>query len=288
MKISPSLVSIIIPNYNQGPYLNEALESVLHQTYDHWECIVIDDGSTDSSEDIIQEWLKNPNEKFQYLKQQNKGVCAARNKAISLAKGEWILPLDADDKISYNYIEECLKTAEKHPNAQVFYGNGVWIGERQGPWNLPEFDLELIKHGNIIHCSGMYRKKDWQTVGGYDVNMIDGLEDWEFWIAILKSGGKAVKVSNATLYYRIKPNSRNNELTENKRKLSDMRKYIFDKHTSFILEDPYKIYSEWVNYKLYKNELHLLLTFKELFTITWIKIKVQLYGVFVALKLIKK
>lgn len=97
------LVSVIMPCYNQGCYLSEALESVINQTYSDWECIIIDDGSTDSSEEIAKEYCQKDG-RIRYIYQDNAGVIAARNNAIAASSGEYILPLDADDSISTVYL----------------------------------------------------------------------------------------------------------------------------------------------------------------------------------------
>src|SRR5687768_10004937 len=90
------LVSIIVPCFNQAEFLNETLQSVLSQTISDWECIIINDGSKDNSEEIALPWV-DKDKRFKYLKQENRGVCAARNKGISEANGKYILPLDGDN-----------------------------------------------------------------------------------------------------------------------------------------------------------------------------------------------
>ena len=94
-------VSVIVPCYNQAQFLDEALMSVLNQSYANWECLIINDGSPDNTEDVALRWC-NKDERFVYLKKENGGLCAARNMGIEKATGEFILPLDADDKIAEN------------------------------------------------------------------------------------------------------------------------------------------------------------------------------------------
>ena len=102
MNSSP-LVSIIIPCYNQAKFLQETLQSVNHQTYSNWECIIINDGSPDNTEEIALEWCYK-DVRFKYFKKENGGLSSARNFGILHARGDLILPLDADDKISKNYL----------------------------------------------------------------------------------------------------------------------------------------------------------------------------------------
>src|ERR1043166_2529650 len=101
-------VSVIVPCYNQGEYLPEALESVLAQTFRNWECVIVSDGSPDNTAQVASLYAEKDS-RIHFYDTEHGGVSAARNFAISKAKGEYILPLDADDKISCGYIEECLK-----------------------------------------------------------------------------------------------------------------------------------------------------------------------------------
>ena len=98
------LISVIVPCYNQAQYLDECLQSVLDQTYTDWECIIVNDGSPDHTEEIAKKWVEKDT-RFIYLSKENGGLSSARNAGIEIAKGEWILPLDADDKIGNLYLE---------------------------------------------------------------------------------------------------------------------------------------------------------------------------------------
>lgn len=93
-----TLVSVIIPCYKQAQYLDEALQSVFNQTYANWECIIVNDGSPDNTAEVANWWLEK-DRRFRYLIQENAGLSSARNSGIDYATGEFILPLDADDKI---------------------------------------------------------------------------------------------------------------------------------------------------------------------------------------------
>jgi glycosyltransferase involved in cell wall biosynthesis len=97
-------ITVIVPCYNQAAYLDEALQSVLNQTYLYWECIIVNDGSTDQSEVKAKEWTEKDH-RFKYFYQKNSGLCSARNFGIKKAQGEFILPLDADDKLGENYLK---------------------------------------------------------------------------------------------------------------------------------------------------------------------------------------
>ena len=114
------VVSVIVPCYNQGEYVQETLESVRVQTYPNLECIIVNDGSTDNSLQEVQTFcLKD--DRFRCFDKKNEGVSAARNFAISQSRGDFILPLDADDKIAPTYLEEALKIFSEDPSVKLVY-----------------------------------------------------------------------------------------------------------------------------------------------------------------------
>ena len=222
------LISVIVPCYNQAQYLDECLQSVLEQTYQNWECIIVNDGSPDNTEEVVKKWTeKDP--RFKYLKKENGGLSSARNAGIKAAQGEWILPLDADDKIGDRYLE--LAEKEFGESYTVIYCKAEKIGAQQGAWDLPTFSIEKLAATNIIFCSFFFTKNKFIAVGGYDENMKKGLEDWEFLIALLKSGGKVIQLDYLGFYYRIKESSMITNLdTKTKEAIF---KYIERKHLDF-------------------------------------------------------
>jgi len=224
------LISIIVPCYNQAQYLDECLQSVLDQVYENWECIIVNDGSPDNTEEVAMKWTESDN-RFRYVKKDNGGISSARNFGINLAKGEWILPLDADDKIGNNY----LYSAQQKFNSgfSVIYCKAKKIGIIEEEWNLPDFSLRDLAIGNLIFCSAFFRKSDWEKVGGYDENLIYGMEDWEFWISILKAGKTTYKIDEIYFFYRINNQSRHTDLLKNQTKLRISYNYIYSKHIEF-------------------------------------------------------
>ena len=176
------LVSVIVPCYNQGDYLSEALDSVICQTYPEWECIIINDGSTDQTETIAKEYCQK-NNRIRYIYQENAGVIAARNHAIAESSGEFILPLDADDRISSSYLVKAVHVLQSDPNCKVVYGKGWLTGEKNEPFILPPFSIEGLLRDNCIFNSAVFRRQDFDSVGGYNPNMKDGYEDWNLWLS---------------------------------------------------------------------------------------------------------
>lgn len=200
------LVSVIIPVYNMQEYIAETLDSVLASDYPNFEIVVVDDGSADKSAAQCQVYA-DKYEKIHFYSQSNSGASAARNHAIRKSLGEYILPLDGDDKISSRYITEAVKILSIRPNVKVVASNAEFFGDRTGLWELPEFDLKLLARKNLMNCSSMYRKSDWERVGGY-CEEIKGREDWDFWISMLKNGGDVFRLPIVGLHYRIRENSK--------------------------------------------------------------------------------
>lgn len=111
------LVSIIIPTFNYGKYISHAINSILNQTYKNYEILIVDDGSTDQTKNIVSSFN---NSKIKYVYQQNQGANVARNRGWNESRGDFIIFLDADDILNFNHIEEYLKIAVSNPESNVY------------------------------------------------------------------------------------------------------------------------------------------------------------------------
>jgi len=226
--IQKPLVSVIIPVYNMEQYLAETIESVLQSTYPEFEIILVDDESSDKSVEITREYAEKDT-RVKCFTQQNGGAAAARNHAIRKSSGEYILPVDADDKIATDYIEKAVEVLIHQPKVKVVGSNAVFFGEKEGIWILPEFDLKLLARKNLINNCSMYRKADWEQAGGY-CEQLRGREDWDFWISMLKDGGEVHRLSMTGLYYRIRKNSKRVLARKWKKELIDT---LNERHATF-------------------------------------------------------
>lgn len=124
--MNKSVVSIIVPCYNQAQYLDEALQSVLDQTYDNWECIIVNDGSSDNTEEVAQKWVAKDN-RFIYLHQKKLGVSFARNYGIKMAGGKYIQFLDSDDILEANKINSQVQIMDIDPTIDIVYGSSRYF-----------------------------------------------------------------------------------------------------------------------------------------------------------------
>lgn len=225
------VVSVIMPCFNQGCFLEESVRSVLNSSYKDLEIILVNDGSSDNTEEISLK-LEKEFPFIHYFYQENKGPSAARNLGISKSVGSIILPLDSDDLISPDYISEAVKILENNPKIKVVYCEAEKFGDRVGKWDLPEFSINKLVRRNLIFTTAFYRKSDWVEIGGYDEKMTWSLEDWDFWLSMLKNGGEVLRLPIIGFYYRIRQNTR----TENARHegIALTIAYFNIKHKDFI------------------------------------------------------
>lgn len=188
------LVSVVIPTYNYGQYIADTIRSVQEQTYKNIEIIVVDDGSTDNTLEVVA-----PFDGVRYIYQENAGAGAARNTGIAAASGEWIICLDSDDMIKPEYIESCLRVADADiiTTGQQNFGDEHKI--LQSP---PEVGFNDLVNANQIHYAAMFRKAVWEKIGGWDKNFRTGFEDWDFWLRATMAGFEIKSIPQPLFMYR--------------------------------------------------------------------------------------
>jgi len=205
--IAEGKVSIVIPCYNHGPMLCEALASVEEVRNENLlEVIIVDDGSSDP--DTLRILRDVAEAGYRVVSQPNRRVSAARNTGIRLAKGEFILPLDSDNRLRDVYLKEGVSLLNENPNIGVLYADAEWFGEQTGRWQVQEFDLLSLLRMNFIDVCALYRRTLWEEVGGYDEEMPwMGVEDWDFWLRVAAHGGTFVHLSKIGFDYRVRADS---------------------------------------------------------------------------------
>ena len=267
------LISVIVPTYNHSEFIIETLQSVLQQTFTDYECLIVNDGSTDNTEETVKNWITR-DKRFRYFYQNNGGPARARNKGISSSAGKYILPLDSDDKISKNYLEEAVKVLDSQKEVKVVYGDGYFFGKANRNWDLGQYNFEDLLYKNMVYCTGLFRKEDWKRIGGYDESLKEGLEDWEFWINLLKDGGKVTKLKHIQFYYRQKNTSLNTESIQRHSYGYNARVYIFEKHIDLYRKSNfYDMYYENYNLRRCVREPLHFLTIKALLFLIFEAIK---------------
>lgn len=205
-------VTIVVPCYNMAAYVTEALDSVAKQTFSSWECIIINDGSTDDTSTVVQKWCKGKT-RFRYIEQQNQGLSAARNTGIVEASSELILPLDSDDTLHPEFLEKTVARIRQDARTRIVFTGVQLFGARDDRWEFHEFDLKEFLFRNLIPCTALFYREDWERVGGYRSNMRGGFEDWDFWMSIVKMGGGVSLVREHLFNYRQRPGSMAAQIT---------------------------------------------------------------------------
>jgi glycosyltransferase involved in cell wall biosynthesis len=198
---APLLASIIIPCFNYGRFVNEAVSSALHQTISSLEVIVVDDGSGDTETIRVLETLKTL-PRVRVVRQVNAGLPSARNTGIALAQGEYICCLDADDTLEPSYIELCIAVLELDRSAGFAYSWVQLFGDETSVWRTHEFDIREALYDNHIPASAVFRRDDWLAVGGYRPDMRSGYEDWEFWLRVAALGRRGRLIRSPLLNHR--------------------------------------------------------------------------------------
>jgi glycosyltransferase involved in cell wall biosynthesis len=198
------LVSIVIPCYNYGWLLPETLNSVLVQTYPHWECIIIDDGSTDNSRAVGEEYQQR-DARFRYIYQENKGMSAARNHGVAIAQGAYIQFLDSDDLLVPRKLETQVALLEARAEVDLVYGDvrcfrhgdpsvlsrsfdmqdNAWMPQVSGS-GLPVVTALIEKNIMAVNAA-LLRREVLQKVGPVAEDL-RSVEDWEYWVRCALAG----------------------------------------------------------------------------------------------------
>lgn len=219
-------VSIVITCYNLGKYLNEAIGSVeQYPNKNDYEIILVDDGSTDNDTIEIIENLKNP--RLTIIRQANMGLAKARNNGIKSSKGDYIISLDADNKIRPNFISHCINFFDEEKSIGVIFGDFEYFENKSGIKKVGKFDYSKIIIHNYIDACAAFRKTVWQNVSGFDENMpIMGWEDWDFWLRLSSLGVQFKYIEEVCFDYRVRKDSMINNTNKHATKLYE---YIFNK-----------------------------------------------------------
>lgn len=207
-----SKISVIIPCYNQAQYLGQALQSVLDQTYQDWECIIVNDGSPDNTAEVAKIWLENDT-RFKYIYKSNGGLSSARNAGINIAQGTYMLFLDADDFIPQDKLLLSVNEFLKNQMLDIVITNYNYFYHETSEIKPAFLDLSTIKlNFNTIvnqwdidftipiHCAMFTRS----SIGEIRFNEnLKAKEDWFFWIQFFKKDVKSTYISAALVTYRM-------------------------------------------------------------------------------------
>jgi glycosyltransferase involved in cell wall biosynthesis len=228
--MAKNFISVIIPCFNQAHYLEDSLTSILSQTYKNWECIIINDGSTDNTEEISKLWCKK-DERFIYVKKNNGGLSSARNAGLIIAKGSYIQFLDADDLLSANKFENTISIFNDNLTLDIVFTNFKMFRNNLNSIEEPIYDISKINFtfetilfnwdltiAIPIHCAILKRTIIKDVLFN---ETLFSKEDWVFWTTIFLNYPKVHFINKYESFYRINNNGlskQNSSMYENSRK----------------------------------------------------------------------
>lgn len=224
-----SLVSIIIPVYNNQSSVVETVESVIAQDYENLEIIIVNDGSTDNSQEVLEK-LSNQYQNIQVYSKENEGVSATRNYGFKRSQGKYVVFLDADDLLAKTFISECARMMDENNTLSVVYTQVQFFERQSGIFNLPKLDFQRLLSGNCLAVTAMIRAEMFESVGMFD-EKLNYVEDWEFWIRLLHIYPYFRKIEKPLFLYRRR-NSLDSvtDLNEKNNSFIDASLYLYRKH----------------------------------------------------------
>lgn len=231
-------ISIITACYNHGTYIGEMLESVMDQTFRNFEVIIVNDGSTDNTAEILNN-ISYDNVKIVHT--ENNGPASARNKAIRNASAPIIMNLDADDRIAPELLEKAYAIFKSNPGVGILYTDVEFFGARSGKFITQEYSLEAMLLDNRIVSNAFFQKADWLATEGYSDELKYGLEDWDFWLQIIELGREVVKIEEPLVFYRSYPDPstyRSGKRKSNRMKQLESLVTIYNRHRKLYSEFP--------------------------------------------------
>lgn len=229
------LVSVIVPYYNHGEYIEECINSILASTYLNIEVVVVNDGSTGTfSIQKIKE-LEGKHNKVRIYHQENGGPSLARNTGMEIAKGDFFVFLDGDDLIEKNTISICMDVFNSSPETTVVYGNNLHFGEKNVLRKQKQLVEESILLFNTIAVCVMIKRTFFDQEIKFDLALSKlGLEDWELWITLVAKGFQFKYINQTLFKIRVLKNSRTTDSAN--QKLKEIKAYIFKKHALFLAQ----------------------------------------------------
>lgn len=234
-------VSVIVPCFNLGQYLEDAVDSARAQTHRDLEIVVVNDGSTDEGTLRALDRLRAT--EVIVVDSENRGLGAARSLGVSRSRGAFLLPLDADDLIRPTYVERTLAVLRERPEVKIAYAQTELFGEERGVWDMPYAFPEILWR-NLIVCTALVRRGDYERAGGYKTMTYMGWEDWDLWLSIIDSAVTppehiGYQVPEPLFRYRIRGPSMIRSLDEGRNRT--LRREIFLNHLELYCrhgEDP--------------------------------------------------
>jgi glycosyltransferase involved in cell wall biosynthesis len=251
------LVSVIIPAYNIESYLSQTIESVIHQSYKNIEIIIVNDGSIDTTEEIIQAYA-HIDKRIIMINQSNKGLSAARNAGFKIAQGEYFCIIDADDIMLPEKIATQLTFLEHNASSDVTYSKVYYFSDSTfdiytrnlaTPDSLQVYK-KLLQNGNFISPNSVFfRRSVFDTMGGFDEQLYSS-EDFDYWLLLSFKGVHFLHQDSYLTLCRMRKNS----MTSNGVRMYSTVIDVFKKYFAYT---KYPVWKKMTSYQYIKNSLLL-------------------------------
>ena len=228
----PADLTVVIPCYNYGELLLDAVASVERTAPERCEMVIVNDGSTQPRTLEVLDVLRRAG--YPVVDQPNGGLAAARNRGVREARGRYVLPLDADNRLASGFLTSAVRVLDAEPEVGVVYGDRLDFGLHTGRVEVPELDLPALLWSNLFDACAVYRREIWEACGGYD----DGArvwEDWDLWISAAERGWRFHRLPEVTFEYRVRPNSML-RVAEREEILWRTREHVYRKHRALYTE----------------------------------------------------
>jgi hypothetical protein len=233
-KAEAARVAIVIPCFDQGEFLLEAIASVERAVSVPYQLIIINDGSRDPHTLRVLARLRRA--RYRICDQDNRGLAEARNRGIREANCGFFVPLDADNRLRPGFVEAALDALERDPSIMAVYGDRRECGLRSGRVQVGVPDLNRLLCGNYIDACAVLRVEAWRACGGYDPDMpFPGMEDWDLWLSMLERGFTMHRLDMETFDYRVRPDSMLSA-TADPEVQGALERYVLAKHASLYLQ----------------------------------------------------
>ena len=222
------VVSVVIPCFNLGAYLDEAVASVRAQTWQDFEIVVVDDGSTDDDTRVRLDRVTAP--RTRVLRLPHRGLAAARNAGIAATTGRYLCALDADDLLEPTFLEKTVSVLDNDPDTTFV---SAWLrafGAEEWDWRPERCDLVALLKEDTVLTAALVRRDAVDAVGGYDTAMpAQGDEDWDLWLTLVERGSRGRILREPLFRYRRRPGSMSRDCWHGRDHLT-LAEYRIDKH----------------------------------------------------------
>ena len=245
--IKGSIITIGITAFNEGPFLEKALKSVLNQSCKDWEGVfILDGGSNEMTKSFFNKFNHHKFRKYNFL--ENQGPAFTRAKAIELCKTEWYYHLDGDDLLPENSLKLILKAINNNPKAQYIFGNCEHFSKNNSIIRKPIKDVEKLCFGPLFNATSPIKKDFFYDLGGYDSNRNVQIHfDWDFWLTVFENKKIGFQI-NETIYNR---RNRSNNYGNSKIHLGPSSiEYLINKHSKYFIN---KIRRDRARYNIFEK-----------------------------------